>query len=39
MMGIYSVNFSFNDRYLAAGCGNGAIQVNFLVSLFSDMVV
>lgn len=27
VMGIYSVNFSFNAKYLVAGCGNGAIQV------------
>lgn len=31
VMGVYSVNFSFNQQYLVAGCGNGAIQVNFLV--------
>jgi len=31
VMGVYSVNFSFNQQYLIAGCGNGAIQVNFLV--------
>jgi len=37
VMGVYSVNFSFNQRYLVTGCGNGAIQVNFLVSLVSDM--
>lgn len=27
VMGIYSVNFSYNAQYLVAGCGNGSIQV------------
>ena len=27
VMGVYSLNFSFNQQYLVAGCGNGAIQV------------
>ena len=30
VMGVYSVNFSCNQQYLVAGCGNGAIQVNYL---------
>ena len=32
VMGVYSLNFSFSQQYLVAGCGNGAIQVNFVVS-------
>ena len=28
VMGVYSVNFSYNQQYLVVGCGNGAIQVN-----------
>ncbi|XP_078357929.1 uncharacterized protein LOC144642747 [Oculina patagonica] len=27
VMGVYSVNFSYNQQYLVSGCGNGAIQV------------
>ena len=27
IMGVYSVNISHNAQYLAAGCGNGSIQV------------
>ena len=32
VMGVYSLNFSFNQQYLVAGCGNGAIQVYLSVS-------
>ena len=28
IMGVFSLNISFNSQYIAAGCGNGAIQVD-----------